>query len=191
MKSLGIFGVSITWSRGCSRPPERDRTLLSVLQPQAAPLQGIIWPQTSTVGGWRNLGLGPRGCMCPPGCPSVCFPDFGPVFTWWGPRERLGPPELPKLSCVGRRRPPPEEAHRHQAEHSKRRKVLSQHLPPQKRVQGRGPPAREQDGALDSEGGAWLLARLTLLCSQKAENIPAETWQTLPHPSDQGQYHQW
>ena len=36
----------------------------------------------------------------------------------------------------------------------------------------------------------WAVPSAFLL-PEKAENVTAETWQTSPHPRDQGQYHQW
>ena len=50
------------------------------------------------------------------------------------------------------------------------------------------PPSRR--GAECPAPKTWVVPRASL-APEKAENVPAETWQTLPHPSDQGQYHQW
>ena len=67
--------------------------------------------------------------------------------------ERLGPPQRSTASsCVGRSKKTttPEEPHRHQAEHSKRREGLGSASPITEEGPGQTPPAaREQEGALD------------------------------------------
>lgn len=92
------------------KAPGRDRTLLSEPQKQGRPTTRHYLASNVNSMRLRNVGLDCMcslgGCTCgPQGVrPARVFPpDFGPVFDWWSPRERLGGPQRSTASsCVGR-----------------------------------------------------------------------------------------